>query len=138
MDDLMATILAHITIREGSEERFEALAKTLHQSTHAHETGVRAYGYWRGADPRTYYTLLAFDDFRSFIAHQTSPHHETAAPELGSVIEAMRLEWVDPIQGASTLRPTNRQDMPAGSDELTTRYAARYAAQIADWWQSLR
>jgi quinol monooxygenase YgiN len=134
----LATILAHITIRAGEEARFEAIARELHQSTHAHETGVRAYGYWRGAEPRTYYTLLAFDDFRSFIVHQTSPHHETASPDLGKVIEGMKLEWVDPIQGASTLPPTAPQDMPADADELTTKYAQRFAAQIAQWWAPLR
>jgi quinol monooxygenase YgiN len=134
----LATILAHITIRAGEEARFEAIARELHQSTHAHETGVRAYGYWRGAEPRTYYTLLAFDDFRSFIVHQTSPHHETASPDLGKVIEGMKLEWVDPIQGASTLPPTAPQDMPADADELMTKYAQRFAAQIAQWWAPLR
>jgi quinol monooxygenase YgiN len=134
----MATILAHITVKEGNEARFEAIARQLHQSTHAHETGVRAYGYWRGQAPRTYYTLLAFDDFRSFLRHQTSEHHEGASPDLGQVMEGIRLEWVDPIQGASTLPPTQTQDIPDDADELTRRYARRFAAQIADWWSTLR
>jgi quinol monooxygenase YgiN len=130
----LATILAHITVRAGSEQRFEDLAKALHEATHSNEQGVRAYGYWRGAKPRQYYTLLAFDDFLTFIAHQTSEHHEAASPALGSVIEAIDLEWVDPIQGASTLGPTDGQAVPADADELTKSYAARYAARIADWW----
>ena len=134
----MATILAHLTIRPGGEERFEEIAKALHQSTHATEHGVRAYGYWRGAEPRHYYTLLSFTDFLTFIAHQTSEHHESASPALGSVFEAIKLEWVDPIQGASTLGPTNLQAAPDDADELTKRYAQRFAAQIADWWLPLR
>lgn len=134
----MATVLAHITIRPGGEERFEEIAKALHQSTHATEEGVRAYGYWRGAEPRHYYTLLSFTDFLTFIAHQTSPHHEDASPALGSVIEAIDLEWVDPIDGASTFGPTNLQAVPDDADELTKKYAQRFAAKVADWWLPLR
>ncbi len=134
----MATILAHITVRQGSEASFETTATALHRATHAHETGMRAYGYWRGAEPRHYYALLSFDDFLSFMAHQTSEHHEAASAALGSVIEAIKLEWVDPIAGASTLVPTNAQAVPDSPDDLTKKYAERYAAQIADWWLLLR
>ena len=63
----MATILAHITVRPGTEADFEALARTLYEGTHATESAVRHYEYWRGSEPRTYYTLLSFDDHRGFI-----------------------------------------------------------------------
>jgi quinol monooxygenase YgiN len=134
----MATILAHITIRAGEEARFEAVAAALYRSTHEQETGVRRYEYWRGSDPRTYYTLLSFQDFNAFLAHQTSDHHETAATDLGSVIEAIRLEWVDPILGAAPLVPTRQQDVADDADDLTKRYAERYMAQVASWWLGLR
>jgi quinol monooxygenase YgiN len=134
----MATILAHITIRPGGEERFEAIARDLYTRTHRDETGVRRYEYWRGAEPRTYYTLLSFDDHRTFITHQTSSHHEEASPALGEVIEGMRLEWVDPITGASDLPATDGQEAPAGADELTLAYTDRFAAAVADWWLELR
>jgi quinol monooxygenase YgiN len=134
----MATILAHIRVNEGKEAQFEAIAQMLYERTHATETGVRHYEYWRGAAPRTYYTLLAFDDFATFIAHQTSPHHEEASPQFVGVFESFRLEWVDPIQGASDLPPTASQELPADADELTKVYAQRFAADIAAWWQGLR
>ncbi|MCU0260343.1 MAG: antibiotic biosynthesis monooxygenase [Ilumatobacteraceae bacterium] len=134
----MATILAHIRVNEGKEAQFEEIARMLYERTHATETGVRRYEYWRGSAPRTYYTLLAFDDFRTFIAHQTSPHHEEASPQFVGVFESFRLEWVDPIQGASDLPPTESQDMPADADELTVTYAQRFAADVAAWWQGLR
>ena len=108
----MATLLAHITVRPGAEADFEAVAKALYEGTHSTETGVRHYEYWRGAEPRTYYTLLSFDDHRAFIAHQTSDHHEAASPVLGRLIESLRLEWVDPVPGASALSPTGMQDAP--------------------------
>ena len=134
----MATILAHITIKEGKEAAFEDLAKELYRESHETETGLLRYEYWRGADPGTYYTLLAFDDHRTFIVHQTSDHHETAAPVLGQVIEKIRLEFVDPIGGASPLPPTEHQDPPEEADDLTVTYTDRFAARVADWWHALR
>lgn len=133
----MATLLAHITVRPGAEADFEAVARTLYEGTHTTETAVRHYEYWRGAEPRTYYTLLAFDDHRGFIAHQTSDHHEQASPVLGGLIESLRLEWVDPVPGASALPPTRMQDAPADADELTVTYTDRFAAVIAGWWQTV-
>lgn len=134
----MATILAHITVKEGAEARFEEIAKRLYDDTHEHETGVHRYEYWRGEHPRTYYTLLSFDDHRTFIVHQTSDHHEVASPALGEVCEKIRLEWVDPIQDSSTLPPTDHQAAPDGADELTLKYTDAYAAQVADWWLGRR
>jgi quinol monooxygenase YgiN len=134
----MATILAHITIKEGREAEFESIARTLHQSSHATETHLRAYGYWRGAEPRTYYTLLSFDSYLGFLEHQTSDHHEAASPGLGACIETMRLEWVDPIEGASTFVRTESQEVPAGASDLTVKYSQRFPAAVASWWAALR
>ena len=134
----MATILAHITVKEGSEARFEQLARDLYHGTHTTETGVRRYEYWRGAEPRTYYTLLSFDDFQTFITHQTSDHHEDASPGLGDVFESFSLEWVDPIEGASDLVPTEMQAAPDDASPLAKEYTDRFAAQVASWWSGMR
>jgi quinol monooxygenase YgiN len=134
----MATILAHLRVKPGAEARFEAIARQLYAETHAHEAGVRRYEYWRGADERTYYTLLSFDDVNAFIDHQVSDHHESAAPQLGEVLESIRLEWLDPIEHASPLGPTVAQDPPPDASETFARAHARYAARIADWWSGLR
>lgn len=134
----MATILAHITVRPGTEAQFEELARRLYADTHGNETGVLRYEYWRGAGERSYYTLLSFTDFPTFIAHQTSPHHEHASPVLRTVIESIRLEWVDPVAGASPLPPTVPGEIPADADELTRTYADRFAMVLADWWSALK
>lgn len=134
----MATLLAHITVRPGSEGRFEQIARELHERTHAAEPDVLRYEYWRGADERTYYSLLSFPDHRTFIVHQTSDHHEIASPQIGAVVESIRLEWVDPIDGAGTLPPTNSQPTLEGADHLTSKYTEQYAARVADWWLALR
>jgi quinol monooxygenase YgiN len=136
-DPPMATILAHITVRPGTEAEFEALARRLYEGTHSTETAVRHYEYWRGSEPRTYYTLLSFDDHRGFITHQTSEHHESASPELGRMIERLRLEWVDPVPGASALTPTRMQTPLPDADQLTLDYTDRFAALIADWWSTI-
>ena len=130
----MATILAHLTIKPGCEAQFEQIATGLHDGTHANETKVLRYEYWRGEAPRTYYTLLSFTDHQAFIEHQVSDYHEDASPLLGEVCEKIRLEWVDPLQSASSLPPTNAQPAPPGANELTVRYTDAYAAQVADWW----
>jgi len=134
----VATILAHIRVKPGQETAFEALAQELYRATHARETAMRRYEYWRGSETRTYYSLLAFDDFHGFLAHQTSDHHEAASPKLGDMIDDIRLEWVDPIAGASELPPTNAQPPPPDADALTQRYAKLFAAQVADWWNEQR
>lgn len=134
----MATLLAHITVKPGFEAQFESIARTLHDRTHSFEQDVVRYEYWRGAVPSTYYTLLSFADHRSFITHQTSDHHEEASPLIGECVASLRLEWVDPIDGAADLVATEMQEAPDGADDLTQRYTDRFAADVADWWLSQR
>jgi quinol monooxygenase YgiN len=134
----MATLLAHIKVRPGMEGRFEELAAQLFQATHANERAVRRYEYFRGADPGTYYALLSFDDYHGFLEHQASDHHETAAPGLGEVTESMRLEWIDPIQQASPLTPTDHQPLPDDPLPVAVRYHERFGDITADWWRGLR
>ncbi|MFN3258277.1 MAG: putative quinol monooxygenase [Ilumatobacter sp.] len=134
----MATMLAHVTIKSGMEERWETICRRLYAATHASEPAMRRYEYWRGSAPRSYYVHLSFDDHRAFIVHQVSDHHETESPHIGQCLESFRLEFVDPVSGASDLAPTDAQDAPADADELTRSYTERFAAQVADWWLALR
>ncbi len=134
----MATLLAHIRVANGTEERFETIARELFSTSHATESALLRYEYWRATEPGSYYALLAFDDFHGFIAHQCSAHHEQASPELGQVIESIRLEWLDPVQGASPLPITATQVPAPDADPLTLKYSKVFAAQIAEWWMALR
>lgn len=134
----MATILAHITVKEGSEAAFERISRDLYATSHRTETGLLRYEYWRGSEPRTYYTLLSFVDFAAFIAHQTSDHHEEASPRIRDVVQDIRLEWLDPVDEASPLGRTVPQDLSDSDDELTRRYGKIFAARIAEWWLPLR
>jgi quinol monooxygenase YgiN len=134
----MATILAHLAVKPGCEARFEQIAAALYEATHGHETHVRRYEYWRGSEPGTYYTLLAFDDYDGFLEHQTSEHHESVARALGEVLASLRLEWVDPVQGAAPLPPSVPTPPRPDASEVWRRYAERFALQEADWWLPLR
>jgi len=134
----MATILAHIKVNPGREADFEAVIAELYAASHAVEPDIARYEYWRGAEERTYYTLLSFPDHRRFIEHQVSDHHEEASPKFAGLFESFHLEWVDPIAESSPLAPTAHQDPPDGASELTNKYTDRFAAQVADWWLGLR
>ena len=131
----MATILAHINVVEGKEADFEQIAGEMYQATHSEETGVKRYEYWRGEQPGMYYCLLSFDDFRAFLAHQTSEHHE--APDWGSVLAGIRLEWVDPLANGSDLPSTQPQEIAEDASGLMKQYAETYAVQRADWWNAV-
>ncbi len=131
----MATILAHIKIKPGSEKKFEDIARALYEGTHKHEKNVKRYEYWKGAEPGLYYTLLSFDDYHGFLEHQSSDHHETAAAPLGDVIADIRLEWVNPLDGASPLSQTAMQDLPPGANDIVKRYFEMMPAEVQDWWR---
>jgi quinol monooxygenase YgiN len=132
----MATFLAKITIFEGKEAAFEETARMMWEATHAHEPNCRRYEYWRGAEPRSYYCLESFTDYQSFIGHQASPHHE--APDFGSMLESIDIEWLDPLQGASGLTPTESQAMPDDSSDLMKQYAEGFPVVMQAWWKALR
>jgi quinol monooxygenase YgiN len=134
----MATILAHIRIKPGCEARYEELASELYRQTHAKETKVRRYEVFRGAEPGSYYTLLSFDDYVGFLEHQSSDHHEDFGAAWRDLVAGVELQWVDPVQTASTLSPTATQPAPADAPELMRTYAERMPAQVAEWWGPLR
>ncbi|MEL6891560.1 MAG: antibiotic biosynthesis monooxygenase [Actinomycetota bacterium] len=134
----MTTLLAHITVKSGTEATWEDLCRKLHAETHSSESDVLRYEYWRGKDPQTYYCLLSFADHRAWIDHQASDHHEADAVARRECLDSIRLEFVDPVGGASDLPPTEQQDAPDGASELVAKYTERFQAQIADWWLALR
>lgn len=134
----MATILAHLKVRPGEGERFEAIARRLHESTHRHEDEVLRYEYWRGAEPDSYYTLLSFRDEHGFIAHQVSDHHEEAGEGLGEVLADLRLEWLDPVEGASDLPHTEHLPPIADAGERWLHYHGAMGADVQDWWLERR
>ena len=134
----MATLLVHIKINPGKERAFEDVARAMYESTHGTESNVRRYEYWRGAEEGTYYTLESFDDYNGFLRHQVSPHHEGFGPQFAEMIQSIRLEWVDAIDGASPLTPTRAVPLPADATDAMRAYAERQALQVQAWWDRMR
>ena len=108
----------------------------MFRETHANEPTCRRYEYWRGAEPRTYYCMESFDNYLGFMQHQTSDHHE--APDFGSLLENLELEWIDPVQGACDLAPTSEQALPADASDLMKDYAERMPVVMQAWWLACR
>jgi hypothetical protein len=135
----MATMLIRLKIRSGMEARYEALQKDLYEKTHRLEKNVLRYEMWRGEAPRSYYCLLAYPDFNTFMfEHQISGYHEEATPPLLDVIEEETIEWVDPVQGASSLPPTREQGLPPNAPEIARTYAEVFNLTCPSWWAALR
>ena len=130
----MATFLAHIKVHEGKEKRFEEIAKELFSATHEKEDEVIRYEYWRGSESQTYYTSASFKDYLGFLKHQVSSHHEELAAELREITSEIKIEWVDPVQGASELVETNHQNPPSEWGELANSYSNRLSAHAQPWW----
>ncbi len=130
----MATILAHIRVKPGKEALFEETVRPLHARSHAEEKGLLRYEYWRGEAAGAYYCLLSFVDYAAFMAHQSSAHHEGALPALSEALDTIKLEWVDPVQGAASLPPTRAQTLGDDAGALAKAYATRMPVSIAAWW----
>ncbi len=136
----MATFITTVRVREGTEAEFEAVSRDLHAATHARESNVRRYEYFRGAEPRTYHVLLSFDTYDDFLTHQTSDHHEAAGERFRDLFEDISFEWLDPVDGASGLAPTEMAPLPPGDDAspLWRQYHETMPAVVQDWWLPLR
>jgi hypothetical protein len=136
----VATFLAHIQIHTGSEAEFERIAADIWTATHRDEPAMRRYEYWRGAEVGCYYTLGSFDGYLGFIAHQVSEHHVEPTAALREVIASIRLEWIDPVAGASdtNLSATDNAPLPSDASPLAHGYARRQPAETQPWWSPLR
>lgn len=134
----MVTILAHVRVRPGAAPAFERIARDLYLATHSMETGVVRFEYWRGTEPDTYYALMSFADYLAFLEHQASRHQEGAGPALGTVVESMDLEWVDPLHEASPLERTAGQLLPPMASPAQRRFARHFPPEVASWWAALR
>lgn len=133
----MTTLLAHISIKPDKLEKFEAITEDMVKQTLGTETGVVRYEYWKGQQENFYYCLLSFEDKWAFYRHQMSDHHE--GHDFADVIADIRLEYVDPVEGASGgLGPTSDPEPTDDMDEKMKIAQERYPLDIASWWTGRR
>lgn len=127
----MTTILAHIEIKEGKEEKWEMIMADMVKET-MKEDGVLRYEYFKAQKPNAYYCLLAFEDKWAFYRHQNSDHHE--GHDFADVLQSIQLEYLDPVEDASPLPHTEDPPLTASMDDGMARAQKIYPTAMADWW----
>jgi quinol monooxygenase YgiN len=131
----MATLLAHIQIKPGKEDKWEAIMRDMVHHTFATEEGVLRYEYWKGQEPLSYYCLLSFKDKWAFYHHQMSDHHE--GHDFADVLAGIKLEYLDPVEGAGGgLPPTSDPALPADASENMRIAQERFPLDIPAWWSA--
>ena len=129
----MATLLAHIQIQPGKEDKWEAIMHDMVAQTLGTEDGVIRYEYWKGQEPLSYYCLLSFRDKWAFYAHQMSDHHE--GHDFADVLADIKLEYIDPVEGAGGgLPPTLDPALPADAGDAMKTAQERFPLDIPAWW----
>lgn len=110
----MATLLAYIRVKPSALSNWEAAISGLVDRTFAEEHEVIRYEYWKGQQPNTYYALVSFTNAAALTAHQQAQYYK--AFSIDTFIEAVEIEYVDPVHTASPLPQT------------------KPPASIAPWW----
>ena len=133
----MSTLLAKAKLKPEFEDFFEDIARAVFQATHQNESAVVRYEYFRGTDDRTYYVLLSFQDFDGFMEHQVADYHHNV--DFMDCFEEFRLEWVDPVDGASPLVQSQTRGTTDNSrDDRWNQYVQNHSEATPDWWLSQR
>ena len=133
----MTTLLAKAIVKPGMESQWEELARAVFPPTHEHEDGCKHYEYWRGSDPRTYYVLLAFDDFDAFMSHQVADHHHDQG--FATISRSSRWSSSTQFRVHRPLGPseTGGQERPDATDVWNT-YVRNHSKPTPEWWLPLR
>ena len=133
----MSTVLAKAKLKPEFEDFFADIARKVFRSTHANESAVVRYEYYRGTDERTYYVLLSFENFDGFMTHQVADYHHNV--DFMDCFEEFRLEWLDPINGASPLVESETEGaVDPSNDDLWNNYVKNHSETTPKWWLSLR
>ena len=95
----MMTFLAKMTIKEGCEDEFVALAKKLTDAVRANEPDTLAYEFYKLRDEeRGYAVYEKFSSEEAEQAHQNTPHFHEIAPGLIECIDGTYVRtYLDPL-----------------------------------------
>lgn len=131
----MLVVHARLTVDPGRVAEFEALARELWQATHALEAGCRRYEYMRLPERGRYLTIMLFDGYDAFLAHQASDHHlGIAGGPMRELIRSVDIEFGLPVDGAFG-HPDVGQRGPLVIDADTRDYYGnRYPAPDFSGW----
>ena len=133
----VSTLLAHVKIKQGFEDHWEAIAQKVFSATHDNEVGCVRYEYWRGSKPRTYYVLLSFQSFDDFMIHQVADYHHNT--DFRDCFEDFTLEWVDPLENASPLTQSDTSGKTSvDKGEVWNNYVRNHSSETPEWWLKQR
>ena len=133
----MSTLLAKAKLKPEFEDFFENIARKVFRSTHDNEPAVVRYEYFRGTDERTYYVLLSFENFDGFMIHQVADYHHNV--DFMDCFEEFRLEWLDPLNGASRLVESETEGtVDPSHGDLWNNYVKNHSETTPKWWLPLR
>jgi quinol monooxygenase YgiN len=119
--------------------RFEEILQDMVAQTKSREPDCLRYEYFRGAEPNTYYCMLAFTSKIAFYHHQNSSYHDGYLEEFGACFAELRLEYIDPVAaGGSAFDPTTSPALPADADGPLREAQSRYPIAVQGWWMKLR
>lgn len=129
----MATLLCQFTVRKECISDFEDKQRMMFVETNKGEH-IRLYQSFRSMNSGEYFVIMTFDSYKDFIDHETSPHHEDQ--NATAMIEAIQFHWLDPLEGASDLPPTDYQDLPDPTP-LQKKYIDMFQIHRAEWWPKI-
>ena len=90
------TFIARMTVKDGSEQQFVQLCRTLTEQVRAREPDLVYYEFFRLREPRRYAVLESFPDEAAEHAHMQSPWLSEIAPQLAACLDGgWQREYLD-------------------------------------------
>lgn len=84
----MIGVVAQITVKEGAQADFEAVARRLVEAVKANEPGCKFYDLFKVRDGDTEYMFMElFNDQAAVDAHRASEHYRTIGREMGPFLD---------------------------------------------------
>lgn len=81
-------IVAHLKVKAGHEQEFEAAFTELQANVKKNEPGALQYEVFKSkADPTMYVVMEQYKSEADLAAHRTTPHMAAAGPKLGAVLD---------------------------------------------------
>ncbi len=83
---MLATI-AKLTIKDGSQADFEAVAKELVAAVNKNEPGCKLYQLHKGDEPTVYWFIERYENQEAVEAHRAAPHFKELGRKMGDYMD---------------------------------------------------
>ena len=127
----MITLMTRQKVNPGRVDDYIAIQQKLWKLTHDNEPNMVRYEHFRAEEPNVFISLLSFNSYKDFLDHQVVDYHHEV--DWDGVFEDISLQWVEPLQGANTLEPTDLS-LPDDLDEARKFYVSMMKTERPEWW----